>query len=226
MSSKNEEAPKFYAKNSRDVSRIKNIFGGKAGGCSCSFSAVRFLLGLFKLVSLGRSAATLDKPTGTRATKTHITMAVSGCWLLGTFALKIQLLISSLHIFSCVHENPPQIGRTLGAHVCPADSSRQSYVDVHFLQPHHPREFEEHPFPMLDPEMTHIEILLRGTKQNVLWRIIVFMFSLDISSNMKKSDSQERQKGKTKWYYMYLCFPAISLSLAFSVLCTLLWHFT
>lgn len=76
---KNEEAPKFYAKNCRNVSRIKNIFSGKAGGCSCSFSAVRFLLGLFKLVSLGRSAATLDKPTGTRATKTHITMAVSGC---------------------------------------------------------------------------------------------------------------------------------------------------
>lgn len=97
------------------------------------------------------------------------------------------------HVFPCFHENPPQIGRTLGAHVCPADSSRQSYVDVHVLQPRHPQEFEEHPLSMLDPEMTHIEILLRGTKQNVLWRIIVFMFSLDILSNMKKSDSQEKK---------------------------------
>ena len=61
---------------------------------------------------------------------------------------------------------------------------------------------------------------------------IVFMFSLDISSNIWKSDSQERQRGKTIWYYMYLCFPEsyklyffpswflridTSLSLAFSV---------
>lgn len=69
----------FMPKIVGSISRIKNIFSGKPRGCSCSFSAVRFLLGLFKLVSLGRSAATLDKPTGTRATKTHITMAVSGC---------------------------------------------------------------------------------------------------------------------------------------------------